>query len=37
LRKRFRELYRKEISQTLPDKADLDAEMRHLANALAQL
>lgn len=37
LRKRFRELYRKEISQTLPDNADLDAEMRHLANALAQL
>jgi RNA polymerase sigma factor (sigma-70 family) len=36
LRKRFRELYREEISQTLPDGADLDAELRHLANALAQ-
>jgi DNA-directed RNA polymerase specialized sigma24 family protein len=37
LRKRFRELYREEISQTLPNHADVDAEMRHLANALAQL
>ena len=36
LRKRFRELYREEISQTLPDGADLDAELRHLANALAR-
>lgn len=36
LRKRFREAYREEISQTLPDGADLDAEMRHLAAALAQ-
>ena len=36
LRKRFREVYREEIAQTLPDKADLDAEMRHLAKALAQ-
>ena len=36
LRKRFRELYREEISQTLPAGADLDAELRHLANALAR-
>jgi RNA polymerase sigma factor (sigma-70 family) len=36
LRKRFRELYREEIAQTLPDAADLDAELRHLANALAR-
>ena len=35
LRKRFREIYREEISQTLADGADLDAEMRHLAAALA--
>jgi len=36
LRKRFRELYREEIAQTLPDGAELDAELRHLAGALAQ-
>jgi len=35
LRKRFREIYREEISQTLSDKADLDGELRHLAAALA--
>jgi RNA polymerase sigma factor (sigma-70 family) len=35
LRKRFREIYREEISQTLADGADLDAELRHLAAALA--
>lgn len=35
LRKRFRELYRQEISQTLSDGADLDDEMRHLAAVLA--
>ena len=35
LRKRFREIYREEISQTLTDGADLDAELRHLAAALA--
>ena len=32
----FRELYREELSQTLPDGADLDAELRHLAEALAR-
>jgi RNA polymerase sigma-70 factor (ECF subfamily) len=36
LRKRFREIYREEISQTLADEADLDGELRHLAAALAQ-
>jgi RNA polymerase sigma-70 factor (ECF subfamily) len=36
LRKRFREIYREEISQTLADGADLDGELRHLAAALAQ-
>jgi RNA polymerase sigma-70 factor (ECF subfamily) len=35
LRKRFREIYREEISQTVADGADLDAELRHLAAALA--
>lgn len=34
LRKRFRELYREEIAQTLPDGADLEAELRYLASAL---
>jgi RNA polymerase sigma factor (sigma-70 family) len=36
LRKRFREVYREEISQTLAEGADLDAELRHLASALAR-
>jgi RNA polymerase sigma factor (sigma-70 family) len=36
LRKRFREIYREEISQTLAEGADLDAELRHLASALAR-
>ena len=36
LRKRFREVYREEISQTLADSSDLDAELRHLAAALAR-
>ena len=35
LRKRFREIYREEISQTLADGSDLDAELRHLAEVLA--
>jgi RNA polymerase sigma-70 factor (ECF subfamily) len=35
LRKRFRELYREEIAQTLPDRADLEAELQHLAGILA--
>lgn len=36
LRKRFREIYREEISQTLAEDEDLDAELRHLAAALAR-
>jgi RNA polymerase sigma-70 factor (ECF subfamily) len=36
LRKRFREIYREEIAQTLADGADLDEEMSHLAAALAR-
>ena len=36
LRKRFRAIYREEIAQTLADGADLDAELRHLAAALAR-
>lgn len=36
LRKRFREVYREEISQTLSEGADLDVELRHLAKALAR-
>ena len=35
LRKRFRDIYREEIAQTLPAGADVDDEMRHLAKALA--
>jgi RNA polymerase sigma-70 factor (ECF subfamily) len=35
LRKWFRDVYREEISQTLADGADVDAELRHLAAALA--
>lgn len=34
LRKRFREIYREEIAQTLAEGADLNAELRHLAAAL---
>jgi RNA polymerase sigma-70 factor (ECF subfamily) len=36
LRSRFRQVFREEISQTLADGADVDAEMRHLAAALAR-
>ena len=36
MRKRFRELYREEIAQTLPDGAELDAELRYLAEILAR-
>jgi len=37
LRKRFREIYREEIAQTLGEGEDLDAELRHLAAALDRL
>ena len=36
LRRRFRELYREELSQTLPDGADVEGELQHLAAALAR-
>lgn len=36
LRKRFREIYREEISQTLAAREDVDTELRHLARALAK-
>jgi RNA polymerase sigma factor (sigma-70 family) len=36
LRKRFREIYREEISQTLAEGEDVTAELRHLAAALAR-
>lgn len=36
LRKRFRQIYREEISQTLTAEADVEAELRHLAAALAR-
>jgi RNA polymerase sigma-70 factor (ECF subfamily) len=35
LRKRFREVFREEILQTLADGSDLEGELRHLAAALA--
>jgi RNA polymerase sigma-70 factor (ECF subfamily) len=36
LRKRFREVDREEISETLADGTDLEAEMRHLAAGLSR-
>jgi DNA-directed RNA polymerase specialized sigma24 family protein len=36
LRKRFREIYREEISQTLTQGENLDAELQHLAAALTR-
>jgi RNA polymerase sigma-70 factor (ECF subfamily) len=36
LRKRFREVYREEISQTLAEGTDLDAELHHLAGVLSR-
>jgi RNA polymerase sigma-70 factor (ECF subfamily) len=36
LRKRFREIYREEIAQTLADGSDVEGELRHLAAALAR-
>jgi RNA polymerase sigma-70 factor (ECF subfamily) len=35
LRKRFRAIYREELAQTLAKETDLEAELRHLAAALA--
>jgi len=36
LRKRFRELYREEVAQTLPKGEDLEAELRYLAGVLVR-
>ena len=36
LRRRFRQVYREEISQTLANGVDLEGELRHLAAALAR-
>lgn len=36
MRKRFREIYREQIAQTLSEGADLEDEIRHLAAALAE-
>jgi len=36
LRKRFRELYREEISHTLSENTDLEAELRYLGQVLAR-
>jgi DNA-directed RNA polymerase specialized sigma24 family protein len=36
LRKRFRQIYREELSQTLSEGADVEEELRHLARALAR-
>jgi len=35
MRKRFRELFRAEVAQTLPANADLDEELHHLSRSLA--
>jgi RNA polymerase sigma-70 factor (ECF subfamily) len=35
LRKRYREIFREEISRTLADPAELDTEIRHLLAVLA--
>jgi len=34
LRRRFRELFREEIAQTVAEPAELDDEVRHLLRAL---
>lgn len=36
LRKRFREIFREEISQTLADSTEVDVELRHLAAVLGR-
>lgn len=37
IRKRFREVYREEITQTLSNGEELDTELRHLAEALSKV
>ncbi|MFM7101610.1 MAG: RNA polymerase sigma factor, partial [Verrucomicrobiota bacterium] len=36
LRRRFREIIRAEVADTVPDPADIDAELRHLVEVLAR-
>ena len=36
LRKRFRQIYRDEVAQTMPPGADLDEEARYLSECLAK-
>jgi len=36
LRKRYRELFRREIADTVADPADVESELRHLASVLAR-
>lgn len=36
MRKRFREIYREEIRQTLSEGADIEGELRHLADVLSR-
>jgi RNA polymerase sigma-70 factor (ECF subfamily) len=36
VRKRFRELVRAEVAQTIPASADIDEELRYLIDVLAQ-
>lgn len=36
MRKRFREIYRREVAQTLPPAADLDEELNHLMRSLSR-
>ena len=36
MRKRFRELIRSEVTQTVPDSADVDVELRYLVEVLAR-
>jgi DNA-directed RNA polymerase specialized sigma24 family protein len=36
LRKRYRELFRQEIADTVVDPADVESELRHLASVLAR-
>jgi hypothetical protein len=36
LRKRYRDLFRQEIAETVADPADVESELRHLAAALTR-
>ena len=36
LRRRFRQIIRSEVADTVPDPGDVDAELRHLVEVLAR-